>query len=343
MFDYTVLCGRFQPPHLGHRHVIDAALNQSNKLIILIGSDKRARNARYLPFTTDERIQMISSMLTPDQLSRVIFEPIEDFRYSLNRWLSNVQTTVHSAVNAQGWKAGPTSIALIGHSKDASSFYLKKFPQWDSIEVSNYEGLNATEIRERMFRWRSVSAGDGVTESVATLINRWFGDETLADMWEERQVLEKYWASWAAAPYPPTFVTTDAVVVQSGQLLVIRRKAAPGKNNLALPGGFLNTNETILEGTLRELKEETKIAVPIPVLLGSIVSQRVFDDPTRSARGRTITHASLIQLRESDTLPKIKGSDDAAKAFWMPLSDVFENRDQFFDDHWDIIETMCLL
>ena len=57
---------------------------------------------------------------------------------------------------------------------------------------------------------------------------------------QEHDYILGYRRAWEAAPYPPTFVTTDAVVVQSGHILLIQRKAAPGKGLWALPGGFLN-------------------------------------------------------------------------------------------------------
>ena len=137
--------------------------------------------------------------------------------------------------------------------------------------------------------------------------------------------------------YPPTFVTTDAVVVQSGHILLIQRKAAPGKGLWALPGGFLNPRELIVDGILRELHEETKLKVPKPVLRGSITKREVFDDPGRSERGRIITHAALIQLPPGE-LPSVKGSDDARKAKWMPIADLRE--DVMFEDHYHIINHM---
>jgi bifunctional NMN adenylyltransferase/nudix hydrolase len=76
------------------------------------------------------------------------------------------------------------------------------------------------------------------------------------------------------------------------------------------------------------------------VLKGSIKSKEVFDHPERSLRGRTITTAFLIQLTETGELPPVKGGDDAAKAFWVPIAEAMAKRDQFFEDHYHIITTM---
>ena len=122
----------------------------------------------------------------------------------------------------------------------------------------------------------------------------------------------------------------------SGHVLMIKRKACPGMGLWALPGGFLNQNERILDGMIRELKEETGIKVPVPVLIGNIKGQQVFDDPNRSLRGRTITHAFFIELPAGE-LPHIKGMDDAEKAKWIPLS--FIREEELFEDHYQILNT----
>jgi bifunctional NMN adenylyltransferase/nudix hydrolase len=106
---------------------------------------------------------------------------------------------------------------------------------------------------------------------------------------------------------------------------------------MALPGGFLDANERLKTAVIRELREETRIKVPAPVLLGSITKTEVFDDPHRSARGRTVTHAYLIELK-GEKLPKVKGGDDASKAFWVPFADV--KPEQMFEDHFHIIQAM---
>ena len=142
---------------------------------------------------------------------------------------------------------------------------------------------------------------------------------------------------YKALPYKPIFTTVDACVVQSGHVLLVKRRAAPGKGLWALPGGFLNADEYVDDAVLRELREETGIKVPEPVLRGSVVCWDKFDHPHRSARGRTITFAYLIHLADGK-LPKVKGADDAEKAKWVPIADV--RRDMIFEDHYHIINSL---
>jgi bifunctional NMN adenylyltransferase/nudix hydrolase len=131
------------------------------------------------------------------------------------------------------------------------------------------------------------------------------------------------------------FVTVDAVVIQSGHILLVKRRARPGKGLAALAGGFIRQYERLQDACIRELREETKLKIPDPVLRGCIKRQHTFDDPHRSSRGRTITHAFLIELPAAENLPKVKGGDDAEKAFWLPLADM--NPEKMFEDHYFIV------
>jgi bifunctional NMN adenylyltransferase/nudix hydrolase len=67
------------------------------------------------------------------------------------------------------------------------------------------------------------------------------------------------------------------------------------------------------------------------------VDSHVFDSPGRSLRGRTITHAYFLQLKAGE-LPPVKGGDDAEKAWWMSLADLYAHEDQIYEDHLQIIQ-----
>jgi bifunctional NMN adenylyltransferase/nudix hydrolase len=228
---------------------------------------------------------------------------------------------------------------LIGHSKDATSFYLKLFPQWGSVEVPSYGSVSGTAIRTSYFSnighmWLN-DAETQVPERTKNLLVSFYATKSYNKIKDEYEFVVKYKSAWANSPYPPIFVTVDAVVVQSGHVLLVKRGAQPGLGQWALPGGFINQDERIADAVIRELREETGIKVPDPVLRGSVVAREVFDDPYRSARGRTITHASLIKLKDDVILPKVKGGDDAEKARWVPIAQL--RRQDFFEDHYDIL------
>lgn len=333
--DALVFIGRFSPFHNGHKAVIDAALEQAKEVVVVVGSSFAARNIRN-PFTFEERKAMIEAVFPTERVKVV---PVSDYPYDDNKWVNAIQKVVDDTV------PDAKDVGLIGHSKDSTSYYLNIFPRWKNhVEVADVDGINATDIRDEIF-----NTGDRLT--IGTLCNESLPvkvREELASLflskssqfdtlYHEYQMVKKYKEAWKAAPFPPTFVTVDAVVVQSGHILLVKRGDMPGKGLFALPGGFLNQEETMLDGAIRELKEETKIKVPVPVLKGSIKSSKTFDAPNRSSRGRTITQAFFIDLGVGE-LPKVKGSDDAEKAFWVPLNEVSKQRDRFFEDHFFLID-----
>ena len=332
-YQYGIYIGRFQPFHIGHLRTLKLALAQSKQVIIILGSHRVAPNIKN-PWSSAERIQIIQSCLAPEDCKRVSFIPVRDWLYSDNLWLAAVQQRVSEVMSMDG--AIP-AIALFGHYKDESSYYLQLFPQWELVETGNYNEINSTAVRDAYFSEQGTVMEEVLPHRCVEFLEQFQQDGRYPLLCQEYQFVQSYRQVWASAPYPPTFVTVDAVVVQSGHVLMVRRKAMPGQGLLALPGGFLRQDELLIDGMLRELKEETRLKVPLPVLRGSIVDSHVFDNPQRSLRGRTITHAYFIQLRAGE-LPAVRGSDDAEKARWMTLADLYAHEDEIYEDHLQIIQ-----
>jgi len=335
---YSAFILRGQPFHNAHKQIIENALQESHKVIVLIGSYRSSITIKN-PWNYEVRSDFIRGSFSIKDMSRIIICPIRDYLYSKHTWITSVQNTIASQIDSD-------DVTLYGHFKDDSSYYLNMFPQWKlkTQPEFKYEResdkttfiYDGTLIRDLMFEqdksWKLF-----VPEHVAFVLEQYMLTEEFRILQKEYEYIRKYKSSWQKAPYPPTFVTTDAVVVQSGHILLVKRKTEPGKGYFALPGGFLNQKETIEQCTIRELKEETKIDVPSVVLGNCIKETHVFDHPLRSLRGRTITHASLIELDPMKSLPKVKGDDDAEKAFWMPFNELVLHEEKFFDDHIHII------
>lgn len=337
-FDFLVFIGRFQPFHQGHFAVIEAGLKLAEQMIILCGSAHQPRSVRN-PWTVPEREAMIRGSVVAADNSRLHIAPLMDIVYNNASWVRNVQATVNGIVTAQhGIPHKPPRIGLIGHSKDQSSYYLNLFPQWEAVAVESYQGISATPIREAIFSDQGGVEARMLPQSVQASMAEFRLTDAYDLVKSEYEFVAKYKQAWSAAPYAPTFVTVDSVVVQSGHVLMVERKARPGKGLMALPGGFVDLDETLLDACLRELREETRLKVPVPVLKGSIKGQQVFDDPNRSARGRTITHAFYIELEANKTLPKVKGGDDAKHAMWVPLANL--DPSSIFEDHYFIIQEL---
>ena len=115
--------------------------------------------------------------------------------------------------------------------------------------------------------------------------------------------------------YPRPAVTADIVIIKvlnkRKHLLLIERKFPPFEGMWALPGGFLNMDETLEQAALRELQEETGIT-------GVALEQfHTFSNVNRDPRHRTITTVFIGFAEESTSAPK--AGDDAANVQWFPM------------------------
>lgn len=327
-YDYCVFVGRFQPFHVAHYAILQEALKNGEKVIVVLGSHNKAQNIKN-PWTTAERQWMIDATLSEDERNRVEYLPVKDYLYNDNQWIVELQQKIKMATNES------ESVALIGHDSDRTSFYLKLFPQWEVIDCNPAYPLHATEIRALYFTHNN-DFKRHVHQKTAEYLETYKSKPAFSTLKDEYDFIENYKEQWRGAPFPPTFNTVDSVVIKSGHVLVVRRKGKPGRGLIALPGGFLNQWERTLDGAIRELKEETGIKVNVGDLRDAVADQRVFDHPDRSLRGRTITHSFFINLKSGE-LPSVKGMDDADKAWWMPLSEFYTREAEFFEDHFHII------
>jgi 8-oxo-dGTP diphosphatase len=114
--------------------------------------------------------------------------------------------------------------------------------------------------------------------------------------------------------YPRPSVTVDIVLFYAAkdglEILLIQRAKAPFQNHWALPGGFVDENESLEAAAARELLEETKLRRARFKQLGA------FGDPGRDPRGHTVSIAFGAILKSK---PKVEGSDDAKAAAWHPV------------------------
>jgi bifunctional NMN adenylyltransferase/nudix hydrolase len=173
--------------------------------------------------------------------------------------------------------------------------------------------------------------------STTEFMRAWAALPHYAELAEEWRQLRAYKEAWSAAPYPPVFVTVDTVVRCAGHVLLIRRAHAPGKGLHAVPGGFIEQRETAYQSALRELEEETHLALLPDTLRQCLKATAVFDHPDRSLRGRTITHAHYFDLGERE-LPEVRADDDAQAVEWVPIASLKDREDQFLDDHFHMLD-----
>lgn len=335
MHDTAVLIGRFQPVHSGHLALLHTALAQARRVIVILGSAYQARSPRN-PFTWRERAALLREVLPASERERMIALPVRDY-YNEALWAQAVRSAVAGHTE-------DTRIALVGHLKEDTRSYLAAFPGWEPVRVTRQGTMEATPLRDAYFGATPATLscalaafGDGVPPATLDALLRFATTPEYQALQEEWRMLQAYRASWSSAPFPPVFVTVDALVRCQGQVLLIRRGRAPGKGLWALPGGFLEPRDTLWQSCLRELAEETACALPAATLAAALRQVVVFDHPDRSQRGRTITHVHFFDLGDSP-LPVVTGGDDAAHAQWVGQEALAPMEEAFFEDHFHILD-----
>lgn len=345
----AIFIGRFQPFHNGHLSILKNAMKHDSieSVTVLVGSANKCRSVKN-PFSFEERKDMIQQAISAynqshtDKIENIEIVPLNDHWYTPEKWFKQVRDI-----------AGSNTKYIIGHDKDESSFYLKEFPEMELLTFDGHNGygsmykqtLGGTDIRNSIFEHGyspELSYIQDLPIGTATYIKWWVQKENFRILREEYKGFQNEDLLFKTYPFPNSLncCTADSVVVCCGHILLITRKAAPGKGLLALPGGHKDSNERFLTCAVRELLEETRIKVPEKVLYGSLKDKELFDYPYRSQNLCKPTMAYYFHLFPDfdGKLPKVKPADDALEAKWYPLSEIAGRQTELFDDHMEIIQ-----
>jgi 8-oxo-dGTP diphosphatase len=104
-------------------------------------------------------------------------------------------------------------------------------------------------------------------------------------------------------------LTVDIVIIRKNEVLLIKRGREPQVGYWALPGGFVDWDETVIAACRREAKEEVGLAIGNPRLIG------VYDNPARFEQ--RICLAYLVTASG-----KARAGDDATAVNWFSLGDL---------------------
>lgn len=346
--DHAVVCGRFAPPLADEVALVRGALRHAARVIVIADGDRQARTLRH-PFTVDERRAMLEAALGPRDAARVVVLGVREFLYAESRWIAAVQAAVADAIGATATSSRRRQrIGIVVPRRRGDAAGDARFPQWQALPLDGTPPGSRAATRSAVHDLFFGATGPLTRGARAKLADRvpggalaWLaafratpGFDRLA---ADHAHIRGYRAKFATLEFPPVFTTVDAVLVHSGHLLLIERGGDHGAGLWALPGGFLDQNERIVDACVRELREETRLALDDATLRGALRGRAVFDAPERSLRGRTITHAFHFEVA-SGPLPAIRGADDAKRARWVPLAEVRTMEPRMFDDHFQVIE-----
>lgn len=324
-YDCLVYIDSFQPLSNKQVKTIEAALERCSALLILIPQAHLPQTI-HNPFNFLEQKAMLKAQFREHASKRLIVQGIFAPFDSQIAWQFCVQRKVNQVIRSLGSKIG---FAIGSPLPFDSPLY---FPQWESLSLNMDSGQsdNPLDLNEKLFesnfktQLEQEKLQSVLPPLICNYLQAFINSPSFHRLRQEKEAVMRYRSSWAKAPYAPIFSTVDALCIQDAHVLLIRRNNPPCRGFWALPGGFIDSSESSLDAAIRELKEETNIALETAQLKRAWVKKACFDDPLRSVRGRTITQVFYFHMPGGPVLPSVNAGDDAGEAQWFPLANVHQ-------------------
>lgn len=344
--DFGVFIGRMRPVTRAHEHIIREALNRVGCLIVLVGSANRPRSYANSAFSYNEVCEMLQLLFKHELASkRMIIKPLPDYIYDEEGWVANTKAVVNATiVELQRTEINPNpdpakaSIALAGFGKDSTSFYLKRFPEWASIQVGKqYALLSACHIREAYFQRVPQTSSFGLSDGIIHYLQEFMHTDDFVYVVREREAIDENIKQFGLGP----FNAGDTVLTHGDKVLTVVRGGLVGHGLTAFPGGMFNRGETLNGCALRELDEEGGIFALNPgfkeYMLSHFAGYRYFDAPHRDPRGHYISHAFHYALPDDFNASEltIEARDDAKEIGWTNIPEW--GHETAFLDHYAIL------
>lgn len=344
-YDAVVVIQRSNPPTNAHVRNVRAAASVGQFAISVKGSSYHPRTVKN-PLS-DEEVEATWTEIVKDDADvrdKLRFVRVRDY-YDNEKWKRNVEKQVYEVLTKEGISQDLARVAILGHSKDETSFYLAMFPDWDQIEVSNYQGLNATDVRTLFYdaenlatHWPMIAtmvpaATVGMLKSLAIrpayehLVAEYrYIQKILGDEQKFRELKNN--PNWELNTN-----CSDVVIECSDHVLMGYRGGVYGYDQLAFPGG-IKGRETFLNAGLRELFEESTFAFTKAYLMQYLVNSHMFDHEGRSQAGVRCSmgfHFNLGNL----PLQEVWGKDDMKhrRMIWVPKKEWKDYAPLMFEDH----------
>jgi ADP-ribose pyrophosphatase YjhB (NUDIX family) len=125
-------------------------------------------------------------------------------------------------------------------------------------------------------------------------------------------------------------LTVDIIININGGIVLIERKNPPP--GWALPGGFVDYNETIEHAAIREAKEETSLDIKL------LEQFYTYSDPKRDPRGHTISTVFI-----AEAIGKPVAADDAKACMIFSITELPSNlafdHGKILNDYMNYIKT----
>jgi 8-oxo-dGTP diphosphatase len=115
-----------------------------------------------------------------------------------------------------------------------------------------------------------------------------------------------------ARSYPDRpFLAVSAAIVRAGKILLVRRARPPAQGLFSLPGGVVEVGETLTQAVIREVREETSLAIE-PVGLAGFR-----ETITRDPDGRIERHFVILPFAARWLAGEVALNEELSEARWL--------------------------
>lgn len=327
----AVIIGRFQPLHNGHVALIEQALAENDQVLVLVGSVNKERDYKN-PFTVEQRFEMIRSAfegrLFTDGLNirGLKDKPTDD------EWVQEV------IANVAQLEEDPSKVVLYTSEKDIE-WYRANF-LYNTVEADSGD-IHATDIRKDLYTGclkRNALALEKIPRENWDLIDSYINDR----FWDfglemEQCIRGKKDAIIAHKFGNPIEPVAHAVVMHKGNILVVKRNSIRGKDQWAIPGGFMEATETTRQAAIRELKEET--GVDLLALKVKEMAQAI-EENIDDLSVRTLGINYLYLVAPEETIEVVIDEDEVSAYKWVDVHDVLTEREILFYNHNVVVQRL---
>jgi len=287
----------------GTGSVIHEALSNHDRVVLAVLGAERPQSLLD-PLTWEMRESCLRDAF--GNTGKVAVIPVPTPRHSMMLGSMLLREAVGNAIP----RGGPASVTVIGNDEPFMTWLKESWPHW-------------TFKRDRRFEADlSLSSPLSITQQFI----------------EESRNVAEIRAKYGEGPHH----TADAICTWQGKVLLVNRANPPFKGMLALPGGIVDPGEDPLQACLRELAEETALALgkhaPSPTEMARTYLRsgpHEFGPHDRDPRGLYLSHTFHFDFSDLTEAPRVVGGDDASTAAWHPLNDLRPWLLAF--DHYDIL------
>lgn len=313
-----LIIGRFQPLHNGHLSLIAKAQEECEKVLVLVGSTNRLPDFKH-PFPYEERLGLLKKSLD----ASIDIRPLPD-KPTDDEWIQDVVGHVLSI------QEDPTEVTLYCGKKD-EAWYRKNllYP----IETENEWNISATEVRAAWYTDTLWTVEDSIPLVTQDFLEKHEDKDRLAT--EYTNTLESVDHKRTGHPFSnPMEPVSFAVIIRDNKLLVGKRQGWRGKGQYGLAGGYIQNDETTLEGCIREVNEELSLDLQALIRDGKAkcMAQSV-EENLNDIGTRTLGINYLFVVHPDVSLDITVDEVETSDYKWIPLMDVLEERELLFYNH----------